>query len=407
MGLIRVYIKEKNIRVEMVVFLALVAMVALANGLSDSVYTNYFKEVYDVTALQRGFIEWPRELPGVLCAFVIAFLAKLGDLKIALIAEILAFIGILAMGLITPAFGIMLIFLFINSLGMHTFMPLQDSIGMSLAEPNRVGERMGQYASMKSMFGMIAGIIVFFGFRYNILSFDTDIKWVFVIGAIASLLAICMCLVLIKRVKVEHTEKRKVRLFFRKEYKYYYCLTILQGVQKQIALVYGSWVIVDLLLKGADIMALLLIIANFLGVFFMKFIGNCTDRFGIRKMMFVDALSFIFVYVIYGCVVWAVAAEVVPNDGIAVMVVYLLFILDRLSMQIGMVKAIYLKSIAVSEEEITATLSTGISLDHMVTMVAASVSGIIWTTLGCQWVFFIAAAFSLGNLYVAFKIKEK
>ncbi len=169
---------------------------------------------------------------------------------------------------------------------------------------------------------------------------------------------------------------------------------------------YGSWVIVDLLLKGADTTALLTIASTFICIFFMRMIGGWIDTLGIRKMMFVDALSFIFIYIIYGFAVWGITSEVLPQQGFAVMLIYVLFVLDRLSMQIGMVKAVYLRSIALCPEDITPTLSTGTSLDHIVSIIAAMISGVIWETFGSHWVFFMAAAFSLGNLYVAFKIKD-
>ena len=75
--------------------------------------------------------------------------------------------GLLALALLTPSFGVMLIFLFINSMGMHLFMPLGDSIGMSIAEPDQVGHRIGQYASVKTAMGFAAGLLVFFGFRFH------------------------------------------------------------------------------------------------------------------------------------------------------------------------------------------------------------------------------------------------
>ncbi len=126
----------QGIRKELILYFVLISATALANGLSDSVYSNYFKEVYHVTAFQRGLIEFPRELPGLLCAIVIGLLGFLGDLRLAFIAQILALIGVTVLGLFTPPFAVMLVFLFINSLGMHLFMPLQDAIGMSMAESN-------------------------------------------------------------------------------------------------------------------------------------------------------------------------------------------------------------------------------------------------------------------------------
>ena len=75
-------------------------------------------------------------------------------------------------------------------------------------------------------------------------------------------------------------------------------------------------------------------------------------------------------------------------------------------MNIGVVKSVYLRSIAVKPEEITATLSAGTSLDHVVAIIAAQISGVVWIVWGPQWVFFLAAFFSLGNLFVAWKIPK-
>ena len=392
-------------RREMLLFFIMISAAALGNGLSDSVYSNYFKEAYNVTTTQRAFIEFPREMPGLLCALVIASLSMLGDAKISLIAQIASCAGLMALGLFTPSYGVMLIFLFINSMGMHLFMPLSDSMGMALAEPGQVGRRMGQYASVKMLFGFIAGLTVFFGFRFGAFSFHTPTILPFLVGAgFFMVAAVAAAMLVAQKIPALHGRKR-TRLVLRKQYRYFYLLTMLNGVQKQIAYVFGSWVIIDLLLKRADTMSMLLIVASFISIFFMRAIGHWIDRFGIKRMMYVDALTFIFIYTIYGFVVWGIGSGVLPGVGWPVVLIYALFVMDRLSMQIGVVKSVYLKSIAITKEEITATLSTGTSLDHVVSILAAQLSGFIWTLWGPQWVFFMAALFSLGNLFVAWRVQ--
>lgn len=399
--------KIRQMKSGVFLFFVLVAAVALGNGLSDGVYSNYFKEVYQITAFQRGLIEFPRELPGLLCAVVIGALGFLGDLKTAFVAQILSIIGVTVLGLFTPTFAVMLVFLFINSMGMHMFMPLQDAIGMSLAEPNQVGKRMGQFFSTRAAFNLVAALLVFFGFRYGFFTFATSVKWIFLVSAMAFAFASIITIIMIRRVGITKKSTRKNKLVIHKQYRYFYMLTILHGVQKQVAYVYGTWVIVDLLLKKADTLALLAITVGFISIFFLNIIGQWMDKYGIKRMMYVDALTFIGVYIIYGFVVWGITSKVLPSQGWSIWIVYLLFVLDRLSMQIGMVKSIYLRSIAFTEEDVVSTLSMGISLDHMVSIVAAIAGGFVWSVWGSQWVFFLAAFFSLGNLYVAFKVQPE
>jgi predicted MFS family arabinose efflux permease len=292
-------------------------------------------------------------------------------------------------------------------MGMHLFMPLSDSIGMSLAEPEQIGKRMGQFSSVRAIFSLIASLLVFFGFRYGFFSFNTKIKVIFLVAAVAFFCAILMAALMVSKVKPVKKTSKRMKLVFRKQYRYYYLLTLLKGVQKQIAYVYGTWVIVDLLMKKADTLAVLTIVFTSISVIFLSKLGKWMDRFGIKTMMYLDALTFIIIYIIYGFVVWGIVDGKLPDHGWAVIFVYILFILDRLSMQIGMVNSIYLRSIAVDPEEVTSTLSTGISIDHFVSILAAATGGYIWSTWGSQWVFFFAATFSLGNLYVAIKVQPE
>lgn len=399
----------KQRRWDLIWFFALLSMVALGNGMSDAVYANYFKDAYHVDAVWRAFLEFPRELPGMLCMIVLALLPALGEIRVAMIAQILGALGLMALGLLTPPFALMCVFLFVNSMGMHLFFPLQDSIGMALAEPDRIGRRMGQYGSVRTAVSCVAGIIVFLGFRYGFFSFVTPIKWNFLFGAASFALAALAAFKLMGAAGPGAKRRRGFHLTFRREYGTYYFLAMLSGVQKQIAYVFGSWAIIELLGKGADVMSLLVILSNFMGIFFIHLIGRWLDKLGIKAMLYLDALTFIGVYVIYGVFVGGVAGGQYAAGGWAGLAIMAMFILDRLSMQVGVVRSVYLRDLVCQinapGEEVAAALSTGISLDHIVAIIAAQLSGLVWKYVGPQYVFFAAAVFSLGNLYVAVRMK--
>ena len=46
-------------------FLIAFVLFTFANGFGGSIISNYFKGVYQVDSVQRGLLEIPRELPGV------------------------------------------------------------------------------------------------------------------------------------------------------------------------------------------------------------------------------------------------------------------------------------------------------------------------------------------------------
>ena len=390
----------------LIIFFIITGAVGLATGLYDTVFGNYLKEVYNVTTTQRGLIEAPRELPGLLCLIIISLLAFWGDIRIAFFAQLLAIAGIAVLGIFTPPFAIMLIFLFILSSGQHIYMPLADSIFISLnPDEDKIGKRMGRYKSVDTAFRLVAAVIAFFGFRYGLLSFESKINVTFLISAFFFIIAAALLFVLIVRRKEKIIENKKFRLILDKDYKYYYILASVHGAQKQVMLVFGPWVLIKILQRQADTIALLTIIGAFIGIFFLRALGKWIDRFGIKKLLYADALSFIFVYFLYGLIAWGLNSGMLPSAGWPVIMVSIMFILDRISMNMGMVRVLYLKSIAKKPEDITASLSTGISLDHFITIGFAAVAGIVWDKLGPQYVFFCTAALSFINVYIAGKVK--
>ncbi|TCO79532.1 MFS transporter [Marinisporobacter balticus] len=398
--------KLENMSKVQLIYFFIIAFTALGLGLSNDVIANYFKDAYQITAYERGLIEFPRELPGVLVIFIVASLSIFSDVRIAMGAQLLSIIGIGALGFITPPFAIMLIFIFINSVGMHMFMPLQDSIGMSLIKNEGIGKKMGQYKGVSTVFTMLAGILVFIGFRIGFFSFKSNIKWIFIIAAGILVVVFILFFILEKQIGKSIKSNKKVNFVFRKEYRYYYTLVVMWGVQKQIMIVYGPWVLIDILNKRADTLAILTIIGSFVGVFFIPAVGRWVDRFGIKKLLYADALSFIVVYLVYGLLSAGFSTGTLDTIGIPLFLAYMIFIIDRMSTQMGMIRTIYLRSIAVKSSDITPTLSLGLSLDHIVSIICAYLGGVVWSLWGPQYIFFLASALSIVNLYVASKVRE-
>ena len=381
-------------------------MTGLGLGLSDAVFANYFKDAYDSDAFQRGLIELPREMPGVICVLIVSVLGFLGDIRLSIIAQLLTVVGLVVLGLITPPFSIMLVFLFLFSLGQHMFMPLGDSLGMSLAKEGGVGLILGKLNGVRTAFTMVAGILVFVGFRQGFFSFTTPIKGIFLLAAFIFFI-VSILLLWMLRLTGEMTSQQKFRLIIRKEYGVFYLLAALFGARKQIMIVYGPWVLIELLGFGADRMALLGIAGAAVGIFFMPAVGRWIDRYGTARIMMVEAGAFLVVYIIYGLLSQGLSTGVLAATGIAVTVAFAVNMADRMTMQFGMVRAVYMRSVAISPDEVTPTLSAGLALDHILSILSAIFCGWLWDQFGPQYVFVFAALLSFGNMLVAKRIKHE
>jgi hypothetical protein len=83
------------------------------------------------------------------------------------------------------------------------------------------------------------------------------------------------------------------------------------------------------------------------------------------------------------------------------------FVLDQLLMSVGMARATYLKKIAVQPGDVSQTLMMGVSIDHLFSIIVASVGGLIWVHLGYEYVFLLGAAIACVNLVSASRVRVR
>jgi MFS family permease len=347
----------------------------------------------------------PRETPGVIGVLVLSALAFLGNIKVGIIAQVLTIVGLLAMGTLDPTFEVMLVFLFINSLGMHMFIPLYDSIGMSLATKAEAGKVLGRFNSIRTACTLIAGLVVFWGFNSGFFSFNSRIITPFIIAA-SLLIVITVLLFYLLRLTEDIKATGRPKLIFRKAYMKFYVMAFLFGGRKQIMFVFGPWVLIELLDFGADYMALLMVAGAGIGIFLLPQIGKLIDKIGTGKVLMIEAIGFLILYLGYGVISFGVVNQVFAGVvilGFAIAV----NVFDRVVAHLGMVRSIYVRQIAQCDEDVTPTLAVGMSLDHIVGISSAILGGFIWHNWGPWWVFVFSSFLAVGNLLIARSISKE
>lgn len=248
------------------------------------------------------------------------------------------------------------------------------------------------------MFAMAAAVLVFFGFRTRLFSFQTKTILPFVLGAEltagAAVLLVCMA-----RLMPQNGAVKNHKLLFRKRYMPYYMVTLAYGCQKRIKIVFAPWVIINLLGQGADTVALLTIVVHLAGTWLAPVIGKMLDKLGVRKMLWVEAVYIAASFSVMGLLAGMLASG--SFGGPFTWLVYGAYVLCVLFEQFNMVHSYMMRSIALDPSEVTRTLSVGLSVDHVMAIVASPVMGLIWNAWGVQYVFYLAALSALFQLAAA------
>jgi predicted MFS family arabinose efflux permease len=375
--------------------LKLFAFASLAMGIAysifDSTFNNFLNERYALTAFQRSFLEFPRELPGFLVVFVSALLWFLCGRRLGVLSLLLSFVGVLLIGFFAPTYAIMLLFLFIYSLGQHLFMPVASTIGMELAEEGKTGQRLGQLNAIRNLAAIGGSFLVFLGFKY----FGFTFQHAFVLVAVG----LGIAAVLMFAMKPEENMRPGLFLKLHKEYRLFYLLNVLSGSRKQIFITFAPWVIVTIFNQPTQTIATLMTIGGIIGILFQPFLGRLIDRLGERFVLAGEAVLLVGVCFGYGF------SKFVLPTGVAFIAVCIFYLLDQMLFSVSMARSMYIKKIALQPEDVQPALTAGVTIDHVFSITVALVGGVIWNRFGFQYVFLLGVFIAILNFFAVLQIR--
>ena len=178
-------------------------------------------------------------------------------------------------------------------------------------------------------------------------------------------------------------------------------LEVFYGARKQIFFTFGPYVLVLFYVANAMIISLLFAVSAICCFVASPLVGKVIDRFGYKIVMISDTLILVIVCFFYGF-----AHHLFPKN-IAFLICCVNYILDSVISLASMASNVYVQDLADSPEEVRATISTGVSVNHLITILIALFGGWIWHTLGIETLFVLSAILGLCNSAYAATIKVK
>ncbi len=378
---------------QLVAFLLAVFALGVCNGVFQTTYNNYLNDVFNISATARGALEFPRELPGFLVALLSGALFFLMENRVAALASVLTGLGMVGLGLTDSGWYQMLAFTILWSIGQHVEMPMRSAIAMSLGSEEQHGRRLGQAAAARvgaNVIGAGAVWLVIEGVGHNYLI-------TFVIGGIAAAIAGLMYF----RMQPKQHARKRSKLVIKREYSLYYVLCALFGARKQVFITFAPWVLVTVYGEPASTFAKLWIVSSVIGVFFQQGLGELIDKWGERKILMADGAALVLI-----CLGYAFANDLGLPEGWPVWLLYGCYIIDQLLFGVENARSAYLAKIAERPEDVSPSLSMGITLNHAVSMLVPFIGGkFLWDVYGYESVFIAAAVLSVGTMIAASRVR--
>lgn len=377
-------------------FFLSILITGLGYGIYKGMIDNYLAEVVSMGEFDRGVAEFFRELPGLLLVFILAVFYSFSAEKIYRIGAVIMLIGMGMLAIVSPTKMIVILAISIYSLGEHIQLGMKNTLTLEYSKPEKSGEALGHQSALYqvgTLFGYGVIIVVFYLFgQYK--PFRPFFAVTTIIMAIGMLLSFRMT-------GNSETDKTKNRFYFRKKYSKYYMLEVFYGARKQVFFTFGPYVLILFYGASAQIISLLFAVSAISCYFLAPAMGKLIDKVGYKIIMISDTLILVIVCFFYGF------AHHLFSHQVAFVVCCINYLLDSVISMASMASNVYVKDISDTPEEVRATISTGISVNHMITILIALFGGWIWQTLGIETLFMISAVLGLCNSAYAATIKTR
>ncbi len=368
-------------------FIMLAAMSAcfgFAMNAQQNVVTNYFEDVLKLQGPQFGYITAIREIPGFLLIFLTALFFRVSLQRVTAGALVLLAVGYVLFGL-SHSFWTVAPWVILSSIGYHTVLQTQYSLSMSLTTEAKSGSILGRMAAISQGGSFTALIIILIVFHFH----PTIYRPTFVFLGVIALLA---SVAIVGFPHLHEGEERTVapkreRIVFKREYRYYYYLSLLDGGRQQVFFSFGLWVLVHRFHLSVAQISAVLIAVTFASMASGPWVGRMIDLHGERRMLSIINV----VYVI------ALGGYALANNVVLACACYVMYSFIFPLSPIG--AATYLQKVAVPEE-IAPSLAMGVTLQHAAAIVVPITTGIILNFVGYQIPFLIACGFACFTFFV-------
>ena len=363
-----------------------ILVTGLAAGLYRGVLDNFLAEVVAMGEMDKGITEFFRELPGIALVLILAIFYMFSAETMYKIGALVMLIG-MGMHAVLPATKVLTtLAICVFSLGDHIQLGMKSTLTLEYAKPGKGGAAQGVQSSVSQVGTLIGYFVIVLVF--SLITNNQPYRLFFVIS---TLLIGISAVFSMKLTGKSEADKNKRRFYFHKKYKKYYMLEMFYGARKQVFITFGPYLLILFYGANAATISLLFAVSAITCFFAAPVVGRLIDKLGYKTIMVTDTLLLVVVCFFYGF-----SHHLFPKD-VAFIVCCVNYILDAVISLGSMASNNYVQVLSDNADEVKATISTGVSINHIITIFIALFGGWIWQTLGIEVLFIASAILGLCN----------
>ena len=377
-------------------FLLSVLITGLSYGLYKGMLDNFLAEVVGMGEMGRGVAEFFRELLGITLILVLAVFYMLSAESLYKAGALIMIVGMGMHAVLPPTKVLATLAICVYSFGEHIQIGMKSTLSLKYAKPNSGGEALGAQNAVNQI-GTLAGYLIIVA-AFSLFAGKGLYTPFFSLAAVLAAVSFLFALGITGK---SETDANKRRFYFRKKYSKYYMLEMFYGARKQVFFTFGPYVLILFYGANAAAVSLLFAVSAVACFFASPVVGRIIDKLGYKFVMVADTLILVIVCFFYGF-----AHHIFPRN-VAFYICCVNYILDSVISLASMASNLYVQDLSDNADEVKATISTGVSINHVITIFIALFGGWIWKALGIELLFIVSAVLGLCNSAYAATIKTK
>ncbi len=320
-----------------------------------TLFDNFGVNVVGLDGHHVGILQSIREIPGFLALLVTYVLLVIKEHRLAALSILFLGAGIFFTGLL-PSFTGLAITTLVMSFGFHYYETCSQSLTLQYFDQQTSPLVFAEQQQFASVASILVGISIF------LMAPFLSYKAMFIL--FGCLISGCGIWAFTKEPSKQTLVPQKKQMVIKKKYWLYYFLTFMAGARRQIFMAFAVFLLVKRFEFSVQDVTILFLINNVIKFFINPMIGRFIIRFGERKLLSMEYLVLILVFIAYAFVESKMLAG-------------FLYVLDHIFFSFAMGIKTYFQKIA-DPRDIAASAAVGFTINHIAAVILPVIGGMLW-----------------------------
>ena len=345
-----------------------------------TLFNNFAVDVAGLDGNHIGVIQSLREVPGFLALLAVYIIMVLEEHRLSALSILVLGLGLALTGLF-PSYPGLILTTLVMRFGFNYYETTNMSLTLQYFDALTSPWVFGKQRSYAAASSIALGLLI-----YALAFFLTFAQIYLLIGGL--IMASAIWGYTQQPAKQTVIPQRK-EMIFRKKYWLFYFLTFMAGARRQIYMAFSVLLMVQKFHYSIQEITILFVINNIFNYYLSPLIGKSIIRFGERRVLSLEYISLIFIFMAYATTdfKWVVAV---------------LYILDHIFFNFSIGIRTYFQKVG-DPRDIAPSMAVGFTINHIAAVFLPAIGGFLWI-VDYRIPFFGGAVMALISLIAVQKI---